>query len=150
MSDRRPLCHPDREPLGTEGLCRTCYHREWKRNRRAEIVAERSRSCALCVEPFHPADLRAIYCSKVCSRIGVDLARSRHEGEEVHATRDPALARQLAAAYSERGCRRVSKKTNQMMTRGAYIAAWRRGAVYLIRARLPPAFRSEDHEEQAA
>jgi hypothetical protein len=107
---------------------------------------ERVRSCRLCGDLFVAEDLRQAYCSPICSRVGADLQRSAHEGEEIHVTRDLALAESFAHAYRERGCRRVGRKSNPVATRGAYLITWQRGPLFLIRARLPEAFREEESE----
>lgn len=141
---RRPTCHPDRPALGNEGLCRTCYHREWRRRKMARIADETVRPCEICGNPIRATDPRKIYCGEGCCGVACDVRRSAHRGEEMHVTPNRYLAERLAAAYIARGCKRVGSRANGTATKGAYVAAWKRGRVYLVRARLPEEYLREE------
>lgn len=140
---RAALCHPDR-PHVAHGLCRACYSRAWLRERRRERAATRLREdfCALCGDPFKTTDPRQRYCEPRCQEVACNLAKRRHAGEEVHVTRRRELASDLARAYVARGCRVVRRRTNGC-GRLPFVAAWRNGPLYLIRARLPAEYAEE-------
>lgn len=109
----------------------------------ARIADETVRPCEICGNPIRASDPRKIYCGESCCGVACDVRRSEHRGEEIHVTPDRDLARRLAAAYIARGCKRVGTRANGTVTKGAYVAAWKRGRVYLIRARLPECYREE-------
>lgn len=130
-------CHPDRPALGHNGECATCYKREWRRRKVARVAAASERRCAVCGNPIRSTDPRKIYCGKKCCGVAADVRRSAQRNEEMHVTPDRELARRLAAGYLARGCKRVGTRANGTVTKGAYFVAWKRGPLYLIRARLP-------------
>lgn len=133
-------CHPDRPNEGG-GLCKRCYQRRWKRQRRR--LPERT--CDLCGDPFHTSDSRRRDCSKLCRVVRNKLEENpRPPGEEMMATRDAKLAASLLRAYLDRGCRRVGRKAAGQKVEGPYVAAWHRGeGLFIVRARLPEAYREE-------
>jgi hypothetical protein len=136
-------CHPER-PVCARKLCRSCYRSWWKRRwQERRMEKARRQPCALCGAPCAAAIRPRTYCSTECGRIARDSRPAvPAAGEVLHATRDARLATRLLAEYLARDCRRVHPRGTSRI-RGPYVAPWRRGGLYLIRARLPNEFREE-------
>jgi hypothetical protein len=99
--------------------------------------------CAFCGDPFRTRDWRKRYCDPHCQKVAHNFSKRRHEGQETHVTRNRDLAERIVRAYVERGCEVASPQVTGVGGH-PFVAAWRNGPLYLIRARLPEEYLREE------
>jgi hypothetical protein len=138
---RPASCHPDR-PYRARGLCYACYSIWWWRRKRDRTAEANRRSCRFCGRSFASNDPRKVYCDALCAKTAWELLRCKHRGQEVHVTRQRSYAETLVTGYLERGCRRMRPGHNGL-TPDPFVTAWRKGPLFLIRARLPECYGEE-------